>query len=241
MIRTTQLFELQQVDSQSDDLLRRVLGINAALGNSESLRPLREAQAAAQAALAAGQEQLRAISHEVDELSAHLALQSKRLYDGSIKNSKELVAIEHDVASTKQVRSVREDRMLEAMEAVDQQQAALDALTQELEVAETEWQRNQEGMLEDKDKIDTQLRALRTHRARMAAEVPPADLQLYERLRKAKHGIAITALEHDICHACRVKVSGGIAVTARQGQEFAYCPSCARILHPGPRGELVRW
>lgn len=240
MSRTTQLFELQQVDSHSDDLLRRALSINHALGDTETLRTAREAAAAAEAALATAQARLYMISQEVDKHSAHLALQSTRLYDGSVKNPKELVAIEHDIVSTKQIRSQHEDQMLEAMEAADQHQTARDAAVEALEVAQVEWQRSQEGLLEEKDSVDTQLRALRTRREKMVAEVPWADLQLYERLRKAKHGVAVAAMVHDICQACRVTISGGPLRTAKLGQELVNCPSCGRLLHPGAKGELVR-
>src|SRR5262249_5151590 len=149
MSRTTQLFELQQVDSQSDELLRRALAINHALGDAESLRGVREEHAAASATAVAAQEQLHVVSHEVDRLSAHLAIQSKRLYDGSVKNPKDLVAIEHDITTTKQIRSQQEDQMLEAMELVDQRQATLAAAARALELAETEWQRSQDGLLEE--------------------------------------------------------------------------------------------
>src|SRR4051794_28582889 len=240
MSRTTQLFELQQVDSQSDDLLRRALTIAHALGESEGLRAARAAHDAAAAALAAGQARLRALSHEVDEISSRLQTMGGRLYDGSVKNPKELVAIEHDIAAAKQVRSEREDQLLEAMVAVDQQQAALDESVRALELVETEWQRNQDGLLEEKDSVDAQLRVLRTRREKMIADVPWTDLQLYEKLRKAKHGVAIAGIEHDICQACRVKIPAGAMQTLRLGQELVYCPSCARLLHPGARGELVR-
>jgi predicted nucleic acid-binding Zn-ribbon protein len=241
MSRTTQLFELQQVDSQSDDLLRRALAINHALGETDDLRAAREAHAAVAATLAAGQAHLRALSHEVDEMTAHMDLMGKRLYDGSIKNPKELVAIQHDIGHMKEVRSGKEDLLLEAMEAVDGQQAALDAATQHLEQMEAEWRRSQDGLLEEKESVDTRLRALRTHREKLAAAVPWDDLQLYEKLRKAKQGVAVSAMEHDICQRCRVQISGSQAITAKQGREFVLCPSCGRILHPGARGELVRW
>ncbi len=240
MSRTTQLFELQQVDSQADDLLHRALAINQALGESERLRAAREAHAAAAAALAEAQTAMRAQGREVDELSAHLETQSARLYDGSIKNPKELVAIQHDVAHTRTVRSEREDRLLEAMDVVDQRQADVAAASAALELAETEWQRNQDGLLEEKDGIDSQLRVLRAKREKMLPDIPWADLQLYERLRKAKHGVAVAGIEHDICQACRVTIPVGAMRTARVGQEFVYCPSCARLLHPGARGELIR-
>ncbi|MGI8586561.1 MAG: zinc ribbon domain-containing protein [Chloroflexia bacterium] len=240
MSRTSLLFELQQLDTQGDDALRRALAINAALGETESLRGVREAHTEAVAALEAAHEVLRPVSHEVDKLSDHLALQSGRLYDGSVKNPKELAAIQHDVTYSKQVKAAKEDLLLEAMEAVEQRQAALDEATRQLELAETEWQRRQDGMLEEKDAVDSRLRALRTHREKLAADVPPADLQLYERLRKAKRGVAVAAMVHDICQACRVAISGGPAVTAKQGTTFVNCPSCGRILHPGERGDLVR-
>jgi predicted nucleic acid-binding Zn-ribbon protein len=240
MSRTSQLFELQQVDTQSDELLRRLLAINAALGEQESLRAAREATAAAQAAHREAQLRLRAASHEVDDVTAHLETMSKRLYDGSVKNPKELVALEHDIANAKSVRVAREDTMIEAMEEESTTQAALAEAQTALATAETEWQRHQDGLAEEKETLDPQLRALHTHRAHRAAAVPPADLLVYERIRKVKKGLAVAAMEHDICQGCRVKVSGGAAVTAKQGQQLVNCPSCGRLLHPGERGDLVR-
>ncbi len=240
MSRTTQLFELQQVDTQSDGVLRRLLAINAALGETESLRAVRETQASAATALREAQLHLRVVSHEVDDLSLRLDTMGKRLFDGSVKNPKELVALEHDIANTKSVRSTREDLMLEAMEVESQAQTTLAAANEAQATAETEWQRHQDGLLEEKESLNPKLRVLHTHRAKLAAVVPPADLQIYERIRKAKQGLAVAAMIHDICQGCRVTVSGGPAVTAKQGQQLVQCPSCGRLLHPGERGELVR-
>ena len=240
MSRTSQLFELQQVDTESDERLRRALAINHALGETESLRAARAAREAAAAALGEAQKALRAASHEVETLSEHLATQSKRLYDGTVKNPKELVAIEHDIVQTKQVRSAREDTLLEAMEAVDARQAEFDAADRALALGETEWERSQEGLLEEKDAVDTQLKALRVRREKLIPGIDWADLQLYERLRKAKHGVAVAAMANDICQACRVTIPGGTARSARQGHTFVTCPSCGRLLHPGERGEMVR-
>lgn len=239
MSRTTQLYELQQVDSALDERVARHHTITAELSDSAQLQEARATRDEAAQALQEAQVRLRVVNGDIEELTAKIAAEEKKLFGGGVKNPKELNSIQHEVDNLKKRKSEREDRLLEAMDALETRQATLSWAQDQLATIEAAWQQRQAGLLEDKDQIETQLRALKVRRDRMVAEVPWADLSVYDRLRRAKRGVAIAAVVHDTCQGCRVTVPNSVLRQVKLGQELATCPSCNRILHMPGRGDLV--
>ena len=239
MSRTTQLYELQQVDSALDERVARHHTITAELSDTAQVQEARAARETAAHTLQEAQVNLRVLTGDIEELTAKIAAEEKKLFGGAVKNPKELSSIQHEVDNLKRRKSDREDRLLEAMDAVETAQAALTSATEHLATLEATWQQRQAGLLEDKDQIETQLRALKVRRDKMVAGVPWADLSVYDRLRRAKRGMAVAAVVHDTCQGCRVTVPNSVMRQVKLGQELATCPSCTRILHMPGRGELV--
>lgn len=239
MSRTTQLYELQQVDSALDERVARHHTITAELGDTAHIVEARTARDTAAQALQEAQVQLRVVNGDIEELTAKIAAEEKKLFGGAVKNPKELSSIQHEVENLKRRKAEREDRLLEAMDALETHQATLTWAQDQLATLEATWQQRQAGLLEDKDQIETQLRALKVRRDKMVADVPWADLAHYDRLRRAKRGVAVAAVVHDICHGCHVTVPNSILRQVKLGQELAFCPSCTRILHMSGRGDLV--
>jgi predicted nucleic acid-binding Zn-ribbon protein len=237
--RTTQLYDLQQVDSALDERVARHHAVTASLNDTAELDAARAARVAAATALTEAQVHLRVLNGDLEALSAKLAGEEKKLFGGSVKNPKELRSIEQEVESLKRQRSEREDRLLETMEVLETRQAELTAAQAALATVEATWQQHQAGLLEDKDQLETQLRALKVKRDRMVAEVPWADLSLYDRLRRAKRGVAVAAVVQNTCQGCRVAVPNSVLMQVKHGQEIGICPSCTRILHMPGRGDLV--
>ena len=56
-------------------------------------------------------------------------------------------------------------------------------------------------------------------------------LKEYERLRKRKGGVAVSALEGENCATCNVKLPTGTVSAVRAQGRLTYCPSCGRILY----------
>jgi predicted nucleic acid-binding Zn-ribbon protein len=239
MSRTTQLYELQQVDTALDERVARHQNVTAALADSAERDAARAARDAAHQALTDAQVQARLLNGEIEDLTAKIATEEKKLFGGGVKNPKELSSIEHEVASLKRRKAEREDRLLDAMETLEARQAAFAAAQEQLASVEATWQQRQAGLLEDKDQLETQLRALKIKRDRMAGDVPWADLTTYDRIRRAKRGVAVATVVQDTCQGCRVTVPNSVLRQVKIGQEFALCPTCSRILHMPGRGELV--
>jgi predicted nucleic acid-binding Zn-ribbon protein len=232
MSRISQLYDLQQIDSAIDSRAARLRQIEEQMADSPQLLSARAANQQAQDRLAQEQARLRQASRQVEETSARIRTQEKRLYDGSIKNPKELAQIQEEVWHLKARLKEQEDRVIEAMLAVEEAEAAARARQEELDLVAREWQQFTDGLLEEKDKLLEQTRALQVKRQRAMAGVPWADLQAYERLRRSKGGVAVAAVRDGVCGGCHVSVAVGIVRQARSGDSFVLCPSCGRILYP---------
>jgi len=94
MTRTSQLFDLQQIDTGLDRRAARLRQIDEQMADTPALIAAREAQMEAQKFLAVRQAELKRLTEEADDVSRRAKTQEKRLYDGSVKNPKELGQIQ---------------------------------------------------------------------------------------------------------------------------------------------------
>src|SRR5688572_21096578 len=180
MSRTGQLYDLQLVDSALDSRVARMRLIDEQTVESAELLAARAARDEAAAHLKEMQAKLKKTSHESDETASRIRTQEKRLYDGSIKNPKELGQVQEEVGHLKLRLKSQEDAAIEAMMEVEAAEEAARATEQELDGVTREWEQFQAGLAEEKDTLFSQAKVLQVKRQRAIAELPWADLQMYE-------------------------------------------------------------
>src|SRR5438132_13780221 len=206
MSRVSQLYDLQQIDSALDSRAARLRQIDEEMGDTPALIIARSTHQEAQSQLAGRQAELRKLSHDVEDTTTRLRIQEKRLYDGKIKNPKELSAVQEEVGHLKSRLKQQEDDTIEAMLAVEAAEEAANARGQELEIALKESQQYKDGLMEERDKLTSQVKVLQVKRQRIITTLPWADLQVYERLRRSKHGVAVAGVQRGLCDGCHVAV-----------------------------------
>ena len=103
-------------------------------------------------------------------------------------------------------------------------------LERELKALEAEVARQHGTLLEERAKLQTSLERLQSNREAVSSSIPPADQALYDRLRLAKKGRAVSRMEDGSCGACGVAPSSSRIQNARQGNELVLCGNCGRIL-----------
>lgn len=227
------LLELQALDSTIDRLELRRRQLEA----GEDLAKARASMEEADGRLgeirlaidAVAREQTR-LEHEIDSMSQKEAAESKRMYDGSIANPKELEALQHEIASLRERRSRAEDELLERMERREE----LDARASRSEAEATEERRRVEEIggdsVHELERIETELGEDRTGRAAVAAEIDPELLELYDDLRAQKKGIGAAALVDGVCQACHEKLSAMELDRLKRTDGVRRCEYCRRIL-----------
>lgn len=231
MSRTQPLYELQQVDIESEHVSRRLKEIAASLGDSTELNRARKMVGGAESRLAKLRAQMHNLDLEVSGLSQKIETNEQHLYSGRVTNPKELGNLQDEVASLKRWREKKEEDLLEAMVATEEAEAALvDAQAILLQVSET-WQGRQADLVDEQARLQTRLEELGIQRDSLRATVGPQDLTTYQRLRQQKAGLAVAAVKEGICQGCRMNPPSSQVQHARSGNELVFCNNCGRILH----------
>jgi predicted nucleic acid-binding Zn-ribbon protein len=232
MSRIGPLYDLQQIDTGLDTRVARMRQIDEQMKDSAELAAARTRFDEESARLASEQANLKRLSHDTDETSTRMRSLEKKMYDGSVKNPKELGQMQEEVTHLKASLKSLEERSLESMLAVEEIEEAKAEAEQALEAVTTEQQRFHTGLMEEKDTLLSQAKVLQVKRQRAITELPWADLQLYERLRRSKGGLAVVAVRGGLCGGCHIAVTAAVLRHARAGTELVTCPTCGRILYP---------
>ncbi len=165
---------------------------------------------------------------ELEMLESKFKEHETRLFAGGM-SARETEHMRLEVQSLKGQREALEERVLLLLERVDPAREVLTAV--EAEVA---------GIAAEKARLETVIKAewkttdaeiaRKEERKREALTPVPADMvEMYERLRELKEGVAIGRLENGICGGCHMTLSSAEQVEALGG-EIPRCVHCRRIL-----------
>jgi predicted nucleic acid-binding Zn-ribbon protein len=232
MSRVGPLYDLQQIDTGLDSRVARMRQIDEQMGDSPELVAARANFEGTSSRLAAEQSTLKQLSHDTEETTGRMKALEKKMYDGSVKNPKELAQMQEEVFHLKGRLKTLEEQALDSMLAVEEAEEAKAGAEQELDALTKEQQQYQSGLLEEKDKLLGQARVLQVKRQRFITELPWADLQTYERLRRSKGGLAVVGVRAGLCGCCHVAVPAATLRQARTSTDLVPCPTCGRLLNP---------
>jgi len=227
------LLRLQSLDSEIAAADGRLADLDASLAHSEQMETaearLRAEESAEQAL---GQEQ-RQLETAIEDLTARIAPDEKRLYDGSVTNPKELTAIGQEIEHLKGRREALEDELLQLLERGD----AAAAATGEARTVHDEASRRRSTELaalgEERETLRTRRAELELKREVARAEIKPVTLARYDRLLDRKGGIAVAAVRGGACQGCRVALPDAVRRRASMSPDPVECPNCDRMLSVG--------
>jgi predicted nucleic acid-binding Zn-ribbon protein len=230
MTKAELLLDLQDVDSVIDRLTRRLSEIKAALHETDELIAARSARRAADESVT----HKRAHRKELDLADAALETRikeaDKRLYSGTVKNPKELLDLQNDIASLKRQKNTLDDQLFAAMVALEEAENELKACTDTLTRVEAEWRASQGDLATELTQLEHELAAKTAEQTAARAQLSAPDLAQYDQLRRRKGGVVVVEMEGSVCGACGVRVSAHIVQQLSQAEHLARCGNCERIL-----------
>lgn len=233
MSQVLDLLTLQALDDEAAALRLALSEAERRIECDEALDEARSRLGSAAEALAATRAEQRRIEAEIADYSARIAPEDRRLYDGSVKNPKELANIQHEVELLKAARATLEDALLAVL-------ARLETETAEHEMASTEAQQHERrregdltGLHGEVERLGALISAADTKVGSQRTKVPPAALRIYDDIRRRKGGVAVSRITGSNCGACRVTIPDAIRRRAMISVIPAQCPNCDRILCPG--------
>ena len=233
MTSAADLFALQEIDLRRDARRAVIADIESRLTETETVRTARGAVEDAEGDLSGLQRLQRNLDAKLADLDAKLNPLETKMYNGSVRNPKELTDMQKELDHFKRQRSALDDQGLELLEAIEETSRLLAEARQTLQQAETQWQAEQRDLRERKSDAESEYASLDGQRGDHTAEMDRGMLGLYETLRTSKAGRAVALVVRGQCQGCRITLPTHLVQQLRGGGRLIQCPNCERILVAG--------
>lgn len=234
MTTIRQLQEMQELDLEIDRLTSQVATIQKRLQEDPAIASARQALAHRRGLVQQMRREQERRTLEVTELKEKAKGLEERLYGGSVRNVKEMEALQSELKGVQeQVRRIEDDEVLALMVGIEEHEAWIVQAVAAL--AEQEQQRATlvEQLTTERGHLEGVLPGRKARRQEMALGVAPALMAQYERLRGQLQGRALARVERDMCTACRLTLPTREMQRVRTAREPVLCPNCGRMLYAG--------
>ena len=231
MSRGSDLMRLQEVDALLARDGERLRSTEALIERDPELETMRRDARRARRSEAAAQARLVSAERDADALRGRARELDRHLYDGSVGNPKELLGMQHDLASLRSRIAAADDELLELMETAES--AASAAREANARVVAREGERA--GLAGELEETAVALRAAveqhQRDRAALVASIPAADAALYSRLATRLRP-AVVRVSGDACGGCHLPFAPAQLRRIRVGDEPVQCSECDRVVVP---------
>lgn len=228
-----ELLRLQSLDTRLQQVAHRLGALPQTAALTELAKrdtTVRGTRAEAFGTLEDARAELTRLESDVAIVEARIARDGDRLQHTS--STKDVAALESELASLARRRSDLEDQELLVMERVEEAERAVAGIDEErasiaAEVAELEVERDQAaaGLTTERD-------AAERDRSVVAGGVPADLLAFYEQRRVRGAGVGAALLRQRTCQGCNMTLTGSAFEDVRRAapDDVLLCPECDRIL-----------
>lgn len=169
---------------------------------------------------------------EASQLEDKRSNLDKKLYGGEVTATKELLAIQEEMAALVGRRTTIEDEELAIMEQLEAVDSELSALDGQLSVIDRNRESAHTELGEALADINLEIERITDERSAAAEPANPELLARYEELREQFDGVAVARLVNGACDGCHIAVSAVAADQMARMDENAVvtCEECGRLL-----------
>ena len=233
MSQSSNLYRLQQIDSQIDRAKNRIDEIELALSSNPALKIAQEHVKTSEQSYKNAQKVLQKAEESAQDQRIKINQSESMLYSGKVRNPKELQDLQNEVAALKRYLNVLEDRQLEAMLELDDVENNFNQASQQLSVTLATTTEQQAGLRGELTQIMKTSERLDLERKVAISVINPDELELYEQLRLSRRGVAIAKISSQACEACGALLPPALVQAAHSPTKLVRCTSCGRILYAG--------
>jgi predicted nucleic acid-binding Zn-ribbon protein len=223
------LYQLQEKEVEIESAIKALNSCLKKLGENEKLTEARSKLISIHNNLEELQKKQQEIDWKIDDIEAKLKKSNNDLYSGRINNPKELSNLQQEVKTMESQRKEQEEASLDIMTQIETVTAEQSAQAVYFKTLEAEWRSEHAALIDEAQRIKTEIAKLKNEREAMANQIEPEMLEFYSQL-KAKKGLAVSKIEQGMCCGCRISLSTAELQRVRIGQ-VVECSSCHRILY----------
>ena len=214
--------QLSRLEAEAARLPKRIEAIHGSVA---------EARAAVEATKAKGdatRKNLRAKEKDLEVVAAKRGKADAHLWE--VKTNKEYSAVLVEIEDIKQEKARTEEEILALMEQQERLGVEVREAEARLKAREEQGSQDEASVRRQLATVEAELAGVRDQRASLAREVPANILADYERILKARGGLAIAPVTTGVCGGCRVTIRPQ-ALQELRGATLMRCESCGRYLY----------
>ena len=225
-----QLIRLQSIDTSIQELRTRIdrfPGLSKAL--DDKLRSSSTSLEKAKERLKANLALRKKLEGEIGSAESKISKYRDQMM--AVKTNDEYRALQHEMEHTQTgIRKIEDDILNLMMEG--------EALQSEIKTAESRLKEDQQGVEQERRKLTEEnqrdlgaLDAYLKERQEIGASISADLVPRYERIRKARGGIAVGAARDYVCEICQVRIRPQVFQEIRRNDQIIACDACQRILY----------
>src|SRR5262245_44572106 len=148
----------------------------------------------------------------------------------AVKNTKEYMATQRELETTRKLAQEREEEVLKLLGAIDEFKKNIAAHEADVDVIREAVAKEEAIGRAEIAKLEAQLSEERRGRNQVAAEVRPEVMRRYASIRM-KRGLAVVPVKNGTCQGCHMNIPPQLYNTLQRGQSIETCPNCNRIVY----------
>jgi predicted nucleic acid-binding Zn-ribbon protein len=180
--------------------------------------------------LDAAKKDQRTREKDLEVVQAKRSKTEGRLYE--VKTNKEYSAVLAEIEEIKQEKGRVEEEILVLMESQERLTADIKDAEGRFKARETQGKQEEAALQEKLRAVEADLALVRTERAELARQLPAPVLADYDKLLKARGGLALAqVIKPNLCGGCRMTVTPQRLQELRAQSALLPCESCGRYLY----------
>ena len=230
MANVSLLYDLQELDLSLSQGRHRLQTIASTLGDDSLLVPLRRSVAALETEVSGISVRQRELDDTVTSLAQHVRQVETKLYGGAVRNPRELSDLQADLGQLTRQRSQQEERLLDILDQFERLRGQLEDQQATLLQQESAWRESQAAMAQEQEALRAEQTQLAGQRSLLTGRISPADLAVYDQVRRSHGGQAVARVQRGTCEGCRVGLPSKQLQALRASSNLVQCPSCGLLL-----------
>lgn len=224
------LVKLQDIETRAAEAQRHIADAPAKIAALDAkLTAARDAVTAAKQAIADNQTRRRAFDKDLIAAQQRLSKYKEQLM--AVKTNDEYHAMQHQIAAAEAEVGRIEEQVLVNMMELDEFNATLKAAEASLKSDETTVARERAAIEADVAAQSSVAEEMANARKELVPQLGRNTLEMFQRLSKARQGIAVAQAINGHCSICHVRLRPQVYNTIIKNEGVVQCDSCQRILY----------
>jgi predicted nucleic acid-binding Zn-ribbon protein len=226
-----QLIRLQTIDLAIQELRARIdkfPGISKAL--DEKLKSAQAGLDSAKDRAKANQGNRKKLESEISSIESKISKYRDQMM--AVKTNDEYRALQHEIEHAQNAIRKIEDDILNLMMEAESSQAEIKGAEVRLKEDQQMVDQERKQLAEENQRDLSALESCLKERKEIETTISSDDLlPRYERVRKARGGIAVAAARNEVCEICQVRIRPQVYQDIHRNDQIIACDACQRILY----------